>query len=68
MYYPIANKTFQPISYSQIHCIALHFFKTANFEGILGFSVPSITVADLLGKTRLLVISAFRYTLFVSVF
>ena len=46
MYYPIANKTFQPISYSQIHCIALHFFKTANFEGILGFSVPSITVAD----------------------
>ena len=40
----------------------------ANFEGILGFSVPSIILADLLGNTCLLVIGAFRSTLFVSVF
>ena len=40
----------------------------ANFEGILGFCVPSIILADLLGKTCLLVIVAFRSTLFVSVF
>ena len=60
MYYPIANKTFQPISYSQIHCIVLHVL--ANLEGILGFFVPSINVADLLENTCLLVISAFRST------
>ena len=46
--------------YSQIHF--------ANFQGILGFSVPSIILADLLGNTCLLVIGAFRSTLFVSVF
>ena len=40
----------------------------ANFEGILGFSVPSIILADLLGNKCLLVIGAFRSTLFVSVF
>ena len=40
----------------------------ANFEGILGFSVPSIILADLLGNTCLLVIGAFRSTLFVSLF
>ena len=38
------------------------------FEGILGFSVPSIILADLLGNLSLLVIGAFRSTLFVSVF
>ena len=40
----------------------------ANFEGILGFSVPSIILADLLGNKCLLVIGAFRSTLFVSAF
>ena len=40
----------------------------ANFEGILGFSVPSIMLGDLLGNTCLLVIGAFRSTLLVSVF
>ena len=40
----------------------------AKFEGILGFSVPSIILADLFGNTCLLVIGAFRSTLFVSVF
>ena len=40
----------------------------ANFEGILGFSVSPIIVADLLGYTCLFVIGAFRSTLFVSVF
>ena len=41
----------------------------ANFEGILGFSVPSVILADLLGNACLLVIAgAFRSTLFVSVF
>ena len=38
----------------------------ANFEGILGFSVPSVFKVDLLGNTCLLVIGAFRSTLFVS--
>ena len=42
--------------YSQIRCIAL------------GFSVPSIILADVLGKKCLVVIGAFRSTLFVSVF
>ena len=40
----------------------------ANFEGILGLSVPSIILADLLGNKCLLVIDAFPSTLFVSVF
>ena len=40
----------------------------ANFEGILGFSVPSIILVDLLGNTCLLVRGACRCTLFVSVF
>ena len=40
----------------------------ANFEGILGFSVPSVILADLLGNACLLVIGAFRSTLFVSMF
>ena len=40
----------------------------ANFEGIVGFSVSSIILADLLGNTCLFVIGAFRSTLFVSVF
>ena len=40
----------------------------ANFKGILGFPVPSIILADLLGNRCLLVIGAFRSTLFVSVF
>ena len=40
----------------------------ANFEGILVVSVPSIILANLLGNTCLLVIGAFRSTLFVSVF
>ena len=40
----------------------------ANFEGILGVSVPSIILANLLGNTCLLVIGAFRSTLFVSLF
>ena len=44
---------------------ALCFVK---FEGILGFSVLSIILADLLGNTYLLVIRAFQSTLFVSVF
>ena len=35
-----------------------------NFEGILGFSVPSIILADLLGNKCLLVTGAFRSTLF----
>ena len=39
-----------------------------NFKGMLGFSVPSIILADLLGNTSLLVIGAFRSTLFVSAF
>ena len=43
----------------------MHF---ANFEGILGISVLSIILANLLGNTCLLVIGAFRSTLFVSVF
>ena len=34
----------------------------------LGFSVPSIILADLLGNLCLLVIGAFRSALFVSVF
>ena len=34
----------------------------------LGFSVPSIILADLIGNICLLVIGAFRSTLFVSVF
>ena len=28
MYYPIANETFQPISYSQIRCTALRVMQT----------------------------------------
>ena len=40
------------------------FCRLGNFS----FSVPSIIVADLLGNTSLLVIGAFRSTLFVSVF
>ena len=40
----------------------------ANFQGILGFSVSSIILADLLGNVCLLVIGAFRSTLFASVF
>ena len=39
----------------------------ANFEGILGFYIFSIILADLLGNTCLLVIGVFRSTLFVSV-
>ena len=54
------NKIKEFYIYSQI--------RFANFEGILGFSVPSIILADLLGNTCLLVIGAFRSTLFVSVF
>ena len=42
--------------------------RLANFEGILGFSVASIIVADLVGNICLLLIGAFRSTLFVSVF
>ena len=37
----------------------------ANFEGILGFSVPSVILADLLGNASLLVIGAFRSTLLI---
>ena len=37
--------------YCQIHCIAQRVF--LKFEGILGFSVPSIIFADLLGNTFL---------------
>ena len=40
----------------------------ANFEGILGSSVSSIILADLLGNTCLLVIGAFRSSLFLSAF
>ena len=40
----------------------------AKFKGILDFFVLSIILADLLGNTCLLVIGAFRSTLFVSVF
>ena len=40
----------------------------SNFKGVLGFSVPSIILADLLGNTCLLVIGVFRSTWFVSVF
>ena len=36
MYYPIANKTFQPISYSQIRCIALRVLQTSNEFGFSG--------------------------------
>ena len=36
------------VPHSEIRCIALCVF--ANFEGILGFSVPSIILADLLGN------------------
>ena len=39
-----------------------------NFEGILGLSVPSIILADLLGNKCLLVTGAFPSTLLVSVF
>ena len=39
-----------------------------NFVGILGFSVPSFMLADLVGNRCLLVIGAFRCTLFASVF
>ena len=42
--------------------------RSANFEGILGVSVPSIILADLLGNECLLVIGVFPSTLFVSVF
>ena len=45
-----------------------HAARFANFERILGFSVPSIILTDLLGNTCLLVIGAFRPTLIVSVF
>ena len=38
----------------------------ANVKGILGFSVPSITLAALLGNISLLVICAFLSTLFWS--
>ena len=51
----------QPNSLYQAACFA-------NFERILGFSVPSIILADLLGNKCLLVFGAFRSTLFVSVF
>ena len=37
-------------------------------NSILGFYVPSIILTDLLGNTCLLVIDAFRSTLFISVF
>ena len=46
-----------------LYCAA----RFANFEGILGFSILSIILADLLGNTCLLVIGAFWCTLFVSV-
>ena len=36
----------------------------ANVKGMLGFSVPSIILADLLGNTSLLVICLFLSTLF----
>ena len=36
------------VPHSEIRCIVLCVF--ANFEGILGFSVPSIILADLLGN------------------
>ena len=42
--------------------------RLANFEGILGFSVASIIVTELVGSICLLLIGAFRSTLFVSVF
>ena len=45
-----------------------HAASFANFKGILGCFVPLIILADLLGNTCLLVIGAFRSTLFVSVF
>ena len=54
--------------YSQICFIVLRVSQTSRNSGIWGFSVPSIILADLLGKTCLLVIGAFRSTLFVSVF
>ena len=40
----------------------------ANFEKIWDFSVPSIILAGLLRNTCLLEFSAFRSTLFISVF
>ena len=57
--------------YSQIRCIVLHVLQTSTefwvflFRSVL---VPSIILADLLGNTCLLVISAFSSTFFVSVF
>ena len=56
------TKINQIVTYSQIRCIAARF---ANFEEILGFSVPSIILADLLGDICLLVIGAFRFTFFL---
>ena len=48
--------------YSQICCITLHILQTSKEFWVL------IILADLLGNTCLLVISAFRSTLFVSAF
>ena len=53
-------------SYSQIRCIALRVLQTSKEFWV--FSVPSIILGDLLGSTRLLVIGAFRSTLFAPVF
>ena len=48
----------------------LHVLQTSKPKEILlplGFSVPSVILADLLGNLSLLVIGAFRSALFVSV-
>ena len=66
-YILITSSKYLFLKYSQIHSIT-YAARFANFEGILSFSILSIIVADLLGNTCLLVIGAFRYNLFVSVF
>ena len=53
--------------YSQICCITL-LYAFCKLQRNFGFSALSIILADLLGNTCLLVIGAFRSTLFVSVF
>ena len=58
IFWEYTKKTLQPNSLYR----AARF---ANFEGVLGFSVP---LADLLGNTCLLVIGAFSSTFFVSMF
>ena len=49
MYYPIANITLQPISYSQIRCIALRVLQTSKEFWVFLFRPNSMVFASLQG-------------------